>query len=98
MKADYDSQADALDIELFPFRYFERQEVVDDSFCVVGFADGRPAAIELLNPATHLDLLDVAASRFDLDASVLRAGAQAALAAPDRAVEYEIAGARAPVT
>jgi hypothetical protein len=94
MKADYDSQADALDIELFPFRYFEGQEVVDDSFCMVGFASGRPASIELLTPATHLDLLDEAASRFDLDPGALRAAAQAALAAPDRVVQLEVADAR----
>jgi hypothetical protein len=91
MRADYDSQAGALDIEIFPFRHFERQEVVDDSFCMVGFAKGRPAAVELLDPATHLELLDVAASRFGLDAGALQAAARAALAAPDRVVELEVA-------
>lgn len=96
MRADYDSRADALDIELFPFRHFEGQEVVHDFFCMVGFANGRPAAVELLDPATHLDLLDVAASRFGLDPAALQAAARAALAAPDRVVELEVAAAGAP--
>lgn len=90
MRADYDSEADALDIELFPFGHAERDEIIDDSFCVVTFASGRPAAVELLTPALHLDLLDAAASRFGLDCGALRAAAQAALAAPDRAVEVEV--------
>lgn len=96
MRADYDSQADALDIELFPFERTERDEVVDDSFCVVTIAKSQPAAVELLDPATHLDLLDVAASRFGLDPAALQAAARAALAAPDRVVELEVAAAGAP--
>lgn len=93
MRADYDSQADALDIELFPFDLFERQESVDDTHCQVGFAQGVPASIELLAPAEHLDLLQVAAERYDLSAPALLAAAKAALAAPDRVVELEV-GAR----
>ncbi len=91
MRADYDSRADALDIELFPFERTERDEVVDDSFCVVTFASSRPAAVELLNPATHLALLDVAAARFGLDGYALKAAAGAALAAPDHVVELNVA-------
>jgi hypothetical protein len=91
MRADYDSQADALDIELFPFERTERDEVVDGTFCVVTIACGRPAAVELLDPATHLELLDVAAARFGLDAASLQAAARAALAVPDRVVELEVA-------
>lgn len=91
MRADYDSQANALDIELFPFKRTERDEVVDDTFCVVTVAAGQPAAVELLDPESHLGLLDVAASRFGLDRAALHAAARAALAAPDRAVELEVA-------
>jgi hypothetical protein len=91
MRADYDSEANALDIELTPFKYFERQEQVHDSYCTVGFSDGRLVDVELLNPAEHLDLLDVAAERYDLDGAALRAAAQAALAAPDRVVKLEVA-------
>lgn len=91
MRADFDTQADALEIELFPFQRSERDEVVDDTFCVVTFAQSRPASVELLAPATHLHLLTTAANRFGLDADALRAAAQAALAAPDRAVELDVA-------
>jgi hypothetical protein len=90
MRVDYDSEADALDIELFPFEHFERQEPVHDSYCQVGFAKGAPASVELLSPADHLDLLEVAAERYDLDGSALVAAAQAGLAAPDRVVKIEV--------
>jgi hypothetical protein len=90
MRADYDSQADALDIQLFRFDLYEHQEEVDDDYCRVGFAKGRPADVELLSPAEHLDLLEVAAERFDLDAAALVAAARAALSAPDRIVELRV--------
>lgn len=96
MRADYDSEADALDIELFRFEHFECQESVHDSYCTVGFSGGRLAAIELLCPADHLDLLEVAAGRYNLDGAALLAAAQAALAAPDRIVDLEV-GARVAV-
>lgn len=91
MRADYDSQADALDIELTRFEHFERQEQVHDSYCTVGFSGGRLVDVELLSPAEHLDLLEVAAERYGLDGMALVAAAQAALAAPDRVVELEVA-------
>lgn len=90
MKADYDSEADALDIELTPFDRFERQEPVDDDCCTVGFSKGSLVDIELLNPADHLDLLEVAAKQYDLDGPALVAAARAALTTPDRAVTIEL--------
>ena len=51
---------------------------------------GVPANIELLNPASHLDLLEVVAERYGLDGVALLAAAQAALAAPDRIVELKL--------
>ena len=90
MRADYDSEADALDIELTPFKYFERQEQVHDSYCTVGSSDGRLVDVELLNPAEQLSLLHVVADRYDLDGEALLAAAQAALAAPDRVVDLEV--------
>lgn len=90
MRADYDSEANALDIELTPFRHFERQEQVHDSYCTVGFSDGRLVDVELLNPADHLDLLEVAAERYGLDGPALVAAARAALAAPDRIVTIDV--------
>jgi hypothetical protein len=90
MRADFDSEADALDIELVKFDRLEGQDSVDDSYCQVGFAGGVPACIELLVPAQHLDLLKVVAGRYDLDGAALLAAAQAALAAPDRIVNLEV--------
>lgn len=90
MRADYDSEADALAITLRPFRHYDDQVEVDDDYCVVGFAQGGPVRVSLLSPAKHLDLLDVAADRHELNATALRAAAQAALAAPDRVVTIDV--------
>lgn len=90
MRVDYDSQADALDIRLIRFVRYEHQEQVQDSYCTVGFAEGRVADIELLNPAAHLDLLAIVAERYDLDQGALLAAAKAGLAAPDRVVKLEV--------
>ena len=90
MRADYDSKADALDIELVRFERLEGEDSVDDTFCQVGFANGGPACIELLNPAEHLDMLPVVAERYELDGDALLAAARAALAAPDRLVELKV--------
>lgn len=91
MRADYDSEADALSITLRRFRRYDDQEEIDDDYCVVGLAQGAPVRVSLLSPAKHLDLLEDAARRFDLDYAALLAAAQAALAAPDRVVDLEVA-------
>ncbi|MGH3427430.1 MAG: hypothetical protein ACRDQZ_07655 [Mycobacteriales bacterium] len=91
MRADYDSEANALAIDLQQFDRYDRQDQVDDDYCTVGFAGSVPVRVSLLAPARHLGLLDVAAERYGLDAPALLAAAQAALAAPDRVVELEVA-------
>jgi hypothetical protein len=90
MRADYDSEADALSITLRQFKYYDDQEQVDDDYCNVGIVGGRAVDVELLYPARHLDLLEVAAERYDLDGTALVAAAQAALAAPDRLVVMDV--------
>lgn len=90
MRADYDSKADALDLELVRFEHYDDQEQVDDDFCTVGFAGGRPVSVGLLYPAKNLDLLEVAAQRYELDGTALLAAAKAALAAPDRQIVMEV--------
>ena len=90
MRADYDSEADALSIELRRVERFDDQEQVDDDYCNVGIVTGRAVNVELLYPARHLDLLEVAAERYGLDGAALLAAARAALAAPDRVVELEV--------
>jgi hypothetical protein len=96
MKADYDSQADALSIDLVETPQWDDGEEIDDTYCNVALYNGRLANVELLNPHDHLDLLAVVAERYDLDAPALFAAAQAALVVPDRAVTLDIA-ARAAV-
>jgi uncharacterized protein YuzE len=91
MRADYDSRADALTIELHPVERFDRGEQVDDDYCNVGMVSGRVAAIELLYPSEHLDLLDRAVEQYDLDGPAVIAAAKAALAAPDRLVVLDVA-------
>jgi len=85
MKVDYDSEADALSIGLRVVHRWDDGDSVDDGEqCNVSFSQGKVANVELLAPAKHLDLLALAAERFDLDAHALLAAAQAGLAAPDR--------------
>jgi uncharacterized protein YuzE len=91
MRADYDSEADALSIELRQFDRYDHQEPVDDDYCNVGIVNGEAVDVELLYPAEHLDLLATAAEDYGLDATALRAAAQAALAAPDRLVVMDVA-------
>jgi hypothetical protein len=90
MRADYDSKADALDLELVRFEHYDDQEQVDDDFCTVGFVGGRPVSVGLLYPARNLDLLEIAARRYEMDGTALLAAAKAALAAPDRLVIMEV--------
>ena len=92
MRADYDSEADALSIDLSPHGCYDHQEAVDDDNCHVGIVAGRPVDIELLYPARHLDLLEVAAKQYELDGDALVAIAKAALAAPDRLVTMDLSG------
>ncbi|HXS34136.1 MAG TPA: hypothetical protein VN758_10240 [Solirubrobacterales bacterium] len=77
-------------IELRKFEHYERQEHVDDDYCVVGFAHSEPVQVALLSPEKHIDLLEAAAERFELDGIALVATARAALAAPDRVVTLKV--------
>lgn len=91
MRADYDSKADALSIVLRDFEHFDAEEQVDDDYCNIGLVRDFPVHVELIGPSAHLGLLNVAAERYGLDASALAAAAQAALAAPDRAITLDVA-------
>lgn len=94
MRAEYDSQADALSIDLIEVDAWDGDEAVDADYCTIAFAGGRPANLELLSPTTHLELLGEAAERYELDREAIEAAARSALAAPDRVVVLEV-GARA---
>jgi Protein of unknown function (DUF2283) len=91
MRADYDSEANALSIDLLPARRWEGSEGVGERVNVA-FASGKPVNVELLYPNLGLEepLQDTAA-RYGLDAEALVATAQAAIAAPDRVVTVDVA-------
>jgi hypothetical protein len=91
MKADYDSEANALSIGLVEVERWDHGEDVDGLYCHVAIADGRPVNVELLDPREHLALLEQASERYGLDGPALIAAAQAALAAPDRTVTVDVA-------
>ncbi|MFT3866394.1 MAG: hypothetical protein QM729_19210 [Solirubrobacterales bacterium] len=87
MKADYDSEADAILIELEEVDRWDDEVAIDEAhLCGVALRDDRPVAVSLRHPRKRRDLLQQAARRFDLDATRLDAAVQAALAAPDRAI------------
>jgi len=90
MRAEYDSVADALSIDLAPAERWDRAEGVDADYCTVSFAGHEPANVELIAPREHLDLLAQAAERFGLDGEALEAAARSALAAPDRIVVLDV--------
>jgi hypothetical protein len=91
MKADYDSEADAILIELEEVDHWDHDVRIDDAmFCGVAFRHERPVGVSLRYPREELRLLEVAAKRFGLDATALVATTQTALAAPDRPVTVEV--------
>ncbi|MFL5819039.1 MAG: hypothetical protein ACJ76L_15775 [Conexibacter sp.] len=96
MRAEYDSQADALSIDLVTVERWDRGEGVDEDYCTVSFADGTPVNVELIAPGEHIELLARAAERFGLDGEAIEAAARSALAAPDRVVVLDVLARAAP--
>ena len=91
MRADYDSKADTIQIELEPVDRLDRDDA-DIVGVIVGIRDERPVMIDVIGTRTGIDdQLRSAAERYSLDAEALIAAAQAALAAPDRAVTLDVA-------
>ncbi|HKZ15532.1 MAG TPA: hypothetical protein VJL81_16970 [Solirubrobacterales bacterium] len=93
MKVDYDSEARSLLFEFGEFRYSEPGDYTEElagGTCLVWIHDDRPESIQLLSADDDIARLDEAAERSDLDAEGLRAGARAALAAPDREIRIEV--------
>lgn len=92
MRVEYDSDADALSIDLIDVDHWDgSDDPIDDNYCQVALAEGRLANIELFQPAGRLNLLDRVAERYRLDGQAFRAAARAALEAPDRVVTLQIA-------
>lgn len=91
MRAEYDSQADALSIDLIDADSWDGSDSIDPDYCTVALVGERAANVELLSPLEHLELLAVAAERHGLDAEALEAAARSAIIAADRAVVLEVA-------
>jgi len=93
VKADFDSEANALAItlkEVTPSDPPGREDRLHDRGGVL-LVDGNPVFIEVLYPDLGVDeVLEAAASAYDLDLESLRAAAQSALAAPDREVTLQL--------
>ena len=91
MRADYDSEANAISIALGPMRHAEQADQVH-ARVVVALHGGQPVELQLLYPDLGVEEpLRAAAGRYRLDAEALIAAAQAALAAPDRIVTMDVA-------
>jgi hypothetical protein len=86
LKADYDSRANALGIELIEVDRWDDGDGFDEDYCNLGFLKGRLVYIGLLYPSENLHLLEAVATRYELDGGCLIAAAKAAMAAPDRKV------------
>jgi hypothetical protein len=86
VKADFDSEANALAIELIEVDRWDDGDCFDEDYCNLGFSEGRLVYVGLLCPSDNLHLLEEVAKRYDLDSEELLASAKAALAAPDHVV------------
>ncbi|HEU4392962.1 MAG TPA: hypothetical protein VFR04_04915 [Solirubrobacterales bacterium] len=91
MRADYDSEADTIQIELEDVRRLGYGEDVENGAVIVGIFDDRPVMVDVIGTRRGIERpLQRAAQRYDLDAEALIAAAHAALAAPDRPVELDV--------
>jgi hypothetical protein len=96
MRADFDSRADTIQIELEPADRLDRDDASVDG-TVVGFLAERPVLIDIIGSGTSIERrLEAVAERHGLDAEGLIAAARAALAAPDRTVTMDVALVRTP--
>lgn len=86
MKAYFDSEANAVSIDLLDVDHWDDGDEFDEYYCTVAFSKGRLANIGLLYPSEKLGLLGDVADRYDLDATKLVAAARAAIADPDHTV------------
>lgn len=86
MKAYFDSEANAVSIDLLEVDHCDDGDEFDEHYCTVAFSKGNLVNVGLLYPSEKLHLLRDVADRYDLDAGSLIAAARAAIAAPDRTV------------
>lgn len=98
MKAEYDSHADAIQIDFVDEYKVDREALIDDrNHCTVSVNEGRAVGLQVLylakSPSEGRDALAKAAAEFDLDLRALEAAVASALAAPDQEVRIELIGA-----
>ncbi|HET7120689.1 MAG TPA: hypothetical protein VFI17_05510 [Solirubrobacterales bacterium] len=86
MKVDFDSEANAVSIDLLDVDRWDDGGEFDENYCTIAFSKGRVANIGLLQPTENLHLLEAVAERYHLDPDRLIAAVKAALAAPDHTV------------
>ena len=90
MWADYDKEANAVSITLVQGATAERADQRHPR-AIVALRRGEPVSLELLYPNLGVDEpLRIVAEHYGLDWESLAAAANAALAAPDRAVTLEV--------
>jgi hypothetical protein len=90
MRADYDTQANAISIVLAPVEHAERADQVHNR-AIVALPDGHPVELQLLYPDPGIEEpLATAAARYGLDPGALEAAARSALAVPDRVVVLDV--------
>lgn len=95
MNADFDSEANALGIDLIAVPYASHAEEISYRCNVAVDSSGRAVSVEVLYLDKPYDgLLRTVAERFHLDAEALIGIARAAVAAPDRVVTMHL-GVRA---
>jgi hypothetical protein len=91
MRANYDSQANAISIALSAEKKAEKADQVH-SRVVVALRDGSPIELQILYPDSGIEEpLGAAAQAYGLDEEALIAASRAALAAPDRSVTLDVA-------
>lgn len=91
MRADYDSDANAISIVLSGAAAAERADEVHPR-AVVALHDSRPVELQLLYPDLGIEEpLEAVSRAYVLDKEALVAAVQAALAVPDRSVTLDVA-------
>jgi hypothetical protein len=91
MRADYDSEGDTIQIDLEAVDRLDYGDDEVDDRIVVGIRDEKPVRIDVIGTDPDVDTpLRAAASAYGLDADVLVAAANAALAVPDRQVVLDV--------
>jgi len=90
MHAEYDTQANAISIEIVEAEQAARGDEVHER-AIVALAGGRAVEVQVLYPDLGIDEpIRIASERYGLDREALTAAARSALAAPDRRVVVEV--------